>query len=91
MTDKTLPRYRTGRNWVVLGDLVKCTPRVGTSFLGEVTRIDADDEGNPTSVHVTTRMKMNGERHRHAGVSRAFTTDRLARVSRTRGNKLLSD
>ena len=35
----SLTEYRTGRNYIRIGDIVKCSPRVGASFLAPVRRI----------------------------------------------------
>ena len=82
MTHHPIEKYRTGRNYVRTGDLVKCSPTTRErSFVGRVVRIDADDEtGAIVAVNVSTVCTCSGKRHPDVGKSRAFTPDRIART-----------
>lgn len=47
-----IPCYRTGRNFVRVGDIVKCKPHQGVSFKAQVARIEQRDTDGEIQVTV---------------------------------------
>jgi hypothetical protein len=83
-----LDRYRSGRNWIAVGDLVRVDPPAEkTGFLATVDRIT--EINGEVEFHVTMKFKLNERQHPRAGWSRVFTADRISRVSKSRADKLL--
>jgi hypothetical protein len=83
-----LDRYRAGRNWISVGDLVRIDPPTEkTGFLATVDRITEID--GRAEFHVTMKYRLNGDRHPREGWARVFTADRVSRVSKPRADKLL--
>lgn len=79
-----LDEYRTGRNFVRLGDEVIARPEGMGPYRGRVIEIHADDEGNVEWVQVVIALKLNGAPHGHAGKWRIVTPDRIQRVAQTK-------
>ena len=75
-----LTEYRTGRNFIRVGDTVRCTPHVGRRFTARVTAI-AEVEG---AIQVTVYGGPAGR-----ALTRTFTTDRITRLAQTKkgGNR----
>lgn len=70
-----LIEIRLGRNFVRIGDTVKCSPHVGRRFLARVLSINEVDG----TVQVTVYGGPAGR-----ALTRTFTTDRISRVAQTR-------
>lgn len=68
--------YRPDRNFIRLGDTVKCKPLSGRSFRAKVLRIMADDEGTVIEIEVV-RM---GDRVQF----RTFRPERITRLVQTK-------
>jgi hypothetical protein len=67
----SVPEYRPGRNYIRVGDMVKCHPRVGRSFTAKVHRILARD-----NQVVEIEVIHNG--------FRTFTPDRVTRKAQSK-------
>mgnify|MGYP000505796306 FL=1 len=78
-----IEQYRAGRNFIRLGDIVKGKLPGKSAFLGKVTEIQADDDGEVTGVFVTIIAKINGDPHGHMGKWRCLTPDQIERVAQT--------
>lgn len=79
----TITEYRTGRNFIRVGDTVKVSPtKPGghDGFRGKIVRIDATADNQPAAIHLCVTLTANGsDRHRQAGKSRVVTPDRVTR------------
>jgi len=79
MTTATIPRYRTGRNWIRVGDVVKVAPSKPRRHDGGRARVLAirsnADTGDVVGVDVVIDTR--------PGV-RTLTTDRIHRVAQTK-------
>jgi hypothetical protein len=69
--------YRPNRNWIRLGDKVRCSPVVGGKFRATVTRIRADEDG------VIVEVEVYGGKANHEKV-RTFPPERIARLAQSR-------
>lgn len=73
------------RNFIRVGDTVAVTPpEKAARFLGKITRILGDDNGQPLEVDVVVRKKMNGDRHKRFGQLRTVRPSQIERVAQTR-------
>ena len=72
-----ITEYRPGRNFIRVGDTVKCKPLVGRSFKAVVTDIAQRDETG--EVEITVVGGINGHK-----AFRTFTPEKIARVAQTR-------
>jgi hypothetical protein len=73
------------RNYIRVGDLVKCSPPTkGRPFLGRVTRLDAFVNGGlddvVMSVNVSIVCTCGGKKHPDAGKARAFAPENITRT-----------
>ena len=78
-----ISEYRAGRNFVRLNDIVVGRRPKKNGFLGKVTEIQADDDGNVTGVFVTIIAKMNGTIHGEYGTWRCLPPEQIERVAQT--------
>lgn len=76
MEAEQMSEYRHGRNYVRIGDIVKCRPLVGTSFKAPVTGIRRNAVG---VVEITVVGGRQGYK-----AYRTFTPERIARVAQSR-------
>jgi hypothetical protein len=75
---KQLPEYRTGRNFIRIGDIVRVRPRPGRrdGFEAKVRAILADERGEVTEIEV-----FGGPAGRHA--IRTLRPERIERLAQT--------
>lgn len=71
-----LEAYRTGRNWIKVGDTVKCKPVSGNRFKATVIRITEDSGTGQLEIDVVRQ----GD-HRQL---RTFTPSSITRVAQSR-------
>lgn len=71
-----IEEYRPDRNFIRVGDTVKCKPLSGRSFRGKVLRIMADEEGVVQEVEVV-RLGDHAQ-------FRTFRPDRVTRLVQTK-------
>ena len=72
-----ITEYRPGRNFIRVGDTVKCKPKVGKSFKAVVTQIAQRDETGEIEITVI------GGKPGFKAI-RTFTPDKIDRVAQTR-------
>lgn len=71
-----LTEYRPNRNFIRVGDTVKCKPTVGKSFKAKVTRIIQHDDGQ---IEIEVVGGINGH-----NAFRTFLPERIERIAQTR-------
>lgn len=79
----TINEYRTGRNYIRVGDIVKVAPsapKKRDGFEARVIGIEADEDGNPVVLQL-----VGGCRGRVQ--TRFIRPDRIARVAQVRGGE----
>lgn len=76
--------YRCGRNWINVGDTVKCKLRGKHPCLGRVLAIRGEND-EATEIDVVLTTKIDGiSRATMAGTTRVFRPDSIERVAQTR-------
>lgn len=69
--------YQPNRNWIRVGDTVKCRPLAGGRFEARVRSILADEEG------VVREVEVYGGRGGRAAI-RTFSPERITRMAQSR-------
>lgn len=77
MTLHEVEGYQPNRNWVRVGDRVKCRPLSGGRFEAKVRKILADEEG------VIREVEVVGGRGGRSHI-RTFRPDRITRMAQSR-------
>lgn len=85
VTDKPtradIAEYRVGRNFIRVGDTVRCKPLAGSSFKARVTRITRIGDDDST-IEVSV---FGGSKGR--GAHRTFSAERITRLAQTRAGE----
>jgi hypothetical protein len=73
--------YQPNRNWIRVGDRVRCSPTVGGKFKATVRRILVDDDG------IVVEVDVYGGKANHEKL-RTFPPEKITRLAQSRVESL---